>query len=82
MAKGKKRETVFRIVKGPDGGYLVLDNQGRVVCPAVVRGDRKVHDMRAGNWRLLYMEYGVNETGEEHDEFWIKEEYAHRLPCW
>lgn len=86
MSKKGKREKQFQIVKDPDtpGQYLVQTKEGETICPAVRRSGEDVWHMRYGNWRLVYMAYVEDNTGEpaENGEFWVREEYAYRVPCW
>jgi len=88
VAKKKQREKAFRVVRDPDnpGSYLLQTQEGETICPAATRASMGAdpHTMRAGRWRLLHMAYVDDETGDERaqGEFWIPEEYAHRVPCW
>lgn len=86
MSKKKAKEKLFRIVKDENnpGSYLVQTKDGQVICPAVSRRGEDKWRMRAGNWRLIYMAYVEDATGDEgaQGEFWVKEEYASRVPCW
>lgn len=88
MSKKKQREKQFRVVRDPDnpGAYLLQTQDGETICPAVTRArvGADPHTMRAGRWRLLRMAYVEDETGDERagGEFWIPEDYAHRVPCW
>lgn len=86
MSKKKGREKLFRVVRDGDrpGSYRVETKDGEIICPAVTRRGENKWEMRAGRWRLLHMEYVEDETGDEsaRGEFWVKEEYAHRVPCW
>ena len=85
MAK-KEREKAFRVVPHPKepGLFLVVDRDGNPICPAVARRGRPVFEMRAGRLRPLHMAYVEDESNDEdaRGEFWIRQEYAHRVPVW